>query len=360
MNERPEGVFMLGMHRSGTSAATRVINLLGAATCVAGDTARGPWNPTGLWESRTLNHLDDKLLEEMGRSWFWPPPSGAGYEELSARITTRPEEARRVFDEVHPSRPWVWKDPCTCLLLPFWRAAIGGRQPVILVVRNPLEVADSLKRRHEVDLDYGLALRGRYNRLALVHAAGLPRLVSRYEELIEDPARWSARARTFLEQAGLELAPGAAEGDLAEFIDEGRRHNVRSRAELEAAAPSAVPVLDALDSLVGAHENLAPPEPAPEPEHVESSIARVASKGGLGWADPPWQQDAKTCLASAAGLACAPPRRPPGTLSANAPRQTADRLWAAPPRPRRRAGGRAAGTSPAAMRCFTCAPAFPR
>lgn len=289
MVPRVEGVFMLGMHRSGTSAATRVINLLGAATCDPEDMARGPWNPTGLWESRTLNRLDDSLLEQMGRSWFWPPPAGEAYDELSARITTTPAEARRVFDQVHPQRPWVWKDPRTCLLLPFWRAAIGGRQPVILVVRNPLEVADSLKRRHEVDIDYGLALWERYNRLALAHAAGLPTLVSRYEELVEDPASWSERARTFLEHAGLELDPRAGEGELADFVDEGRRHNVRSRSELEAAAPTAVGVLDALDGLLGAHERLEPPALDPEPAAVEESIARVASKGGLGWADPPWQ-----------------------------------------------------------------------
>jgi hypothetical protein len=297
MSERPQGVFVLGMHRSGTSAATRVVNLLGAATCAPEDMPRGPWNPTGLWESKTLNRFDDTLLEEMGRSWFRPPPTGERYDELSARITTSGEDARRVFDEVHPQRPWVWKDPRACLLMPFWRAALGGRQAVILVVRNPLEVADSLRRRHEVSLDYGLALWERYNRLALAHSDGLPALVSRYDELVEDPRSWSERAREFLLQAGLELAPAAAEGDLAEFVDEGRRHNVRSRAELAETAPAALPVLDALDALVGAHETLSAPQLDPEPSEVEDAIERVASTGGLGWNSPPWE----TAKSAAAG-----------------------------------------------------------
>src|SRR5438270_6382452 len=119
------------MHRSGTSAATRVINLLGAATCAPEDMARGPWNPTGLWESRTLNGFDDELLEQMGHSWFGPPPAGAGYEEAAARIATTGEEARRVFETIHPQRPWVWKDPRACLLLPFWRGVLDGPHAVV-------------------------------------------------------------------------------------------------------------------------------------------------------------------------------------------------------------------------------------
>ena len=288
MSTGPDGVFMLGMHRSGTSAATRVINLLGVATCAPEDMPRGPWNPTGLWESKTLNGYDDELLAAMGRSWIWPPPAGAAYDELDARIANRREDARRVFDEVHPQRPWVWKDPRACLLLPFWRAALGGSKVAVLVVRNPLEVADSLRRRHDVDLEYGLALWERYNRLVLAHAAGLPALVSRYEELIEDPAGWSEVARSFLLGAGVELAPAGGEGGAADFIEEGRRHNVRSRGELAAASPSALHVADALDSLAGAHASLSPPELDPEPAGVEAAIARVASRGGLSWNDPPW------------------------------------------------------------------------
>ena len=34
------GVFVLGMHRSGTSAAARLVNLLGVPTCVEEDLLR--------------------------------------------------------------------------------------------------------------------------------------------------------------------------------------------------------------------------------------------------------------------------------------------------------------------------------
>src|SRR3954447_18430199 len=63
------GTLVLGMHRSGTSAATRVINLLGAHLCRADDLLpdlRG--NPRGHWESSTLVDVNDRLLDDMGRS----------------------------------------------------------------------------------------------------------------------------------------------------------------------------------------------------------------------------------------------------------------------------------------------------
>src|SRR6202023_3289832 len=103
------GVLVLGMHRSGTSAATRLINMLGPATCRADDILRGAWNPSGHYESRTLVRLDNELLGQMGRTWWYPPPTGEEYLALAGRIKTSKAKARRVFRRVHPGRPWVWK-----------------------------------------------------------------------------------------------------------------------------------------------------------------------------------------------------------------------------------------------------------
>ena len=48
-------LLVLGMHRSGTSALTRVLNLLGVAL---GDDLMppGPDNPLGFWEHQALAH----------------------------------------------------------------------------------------------------------------------------------------------------------------------------------------------------------------------------------------------------------------------------------------------------------------
>ena len=72
-----DGVLVLGMHRSGTSVVAGSLHLLGLATCSPDDLMTGmPWNPSGHWESRSLSRLNDELLADMGRSWWYPPPSG--------------------------------------------------------------------------------------------------------------------------------------------------------------------------------------------------------------------------------------------------------------------------------------------
>ena len=57
----PVAVLVLGMHRSGTSAVTRVLNLLGAEL---GDDLMpaGSDNPGGFWEYRGVVELHERLL----------------------------------------------------------------------------------------------------------------------------------------------------------------------------------------------------------------------------------------------------------------------------------------------------------
>ena len=55
-----QGVFVLGMHRSGTSAAARLVNFLGIPTCVDEDLLPTTEdNPKGFWESASLAALND-------------------------------------------------------------------------------------------------------------------------------------------------------------------------------------------------------------------------------------------------------------------------------------------------------------
>src|SRR5947209_19990034 len=112
------GVFVVGMHRSGTSAATRLLNLMGAGLGDLSDLIPpDASNPTGHWESWTLTAYNDILLGERGGMWKYPPRPSTDWSELLAR---RGSEASRIFRLVNPREPWCWKDPRNCLNLPFW------------------------------------------------------------------------------------------------------------------------------------------------------------------------------------------------------------------------------------------------
>ena len=116
------------------------------------------------------------------------------------------DAARSAFVRAHPTEPWVWKDPRTCLTLSFWRHALVRPVAGIVVHRNPLDIARSLEQRNHMDPEYSSALWMRYMRLLLEQAGGMPLLVTGYDGLLEDPVGWSDAVRNFLGDLGMPVA----------------------------------------------------------------------------------------------------------------------------------------------------------
>src|ERR1700691_3651857 len=79
--DRPvPGVVVLGMHRSGTSAVSRILNLLGADLGPTQDLLTEYDNPAGHWESKSLVACTDWILAAFARSWDFPPWLAPGWE----------------------------------------------------------------------------------------------------------------------------------------------------------------------------------------------------------------------------------------------------------------------------------------
>jgi hypothetical protein len=192
------GVVVLGMHRSGTTAVTRTINLMGVPTSAEEDLAPG-WvgNPAGHWESLTVMRTNDELLRTVGAAWWCPPPVD---ERLwsSPRIERLRPAARAGFRASHTTDQWVTKDPRLCVTFPFWRKTLDEPLVVVLVTRHPLEVAASLETRDALPIAFGLGLWERYMHHALRSVVGLPVFVTRYDELLEGPTAWIDKAGAFL------------------------------------------------------------------------------------------------------------------------------------------------------------------
>jgi len=205
------GVVVLGMHRSGTSAVTRILNLLGAHVGEAGDLLTDYDNPAGHWESRALVAANDRILAAYGRSWDFPPRLAPGWERTGRAEALLPE-LRATFAAVHPAEPWVWKDPRTCLTLPLWRRALEDRMVAVLVLRDPGAVVASVKRRDGIPALYTVGLWHRYLRSAVAGAAGLPVVCLRFEDLVAEPAAAAAALAQDLGTLGVALAgdPAAA------------------------------------------------------------------------------------------------------------------------------------------------------
>lgn len=256
------GVYCLGMHRSGTSAATRLISLLGPRTPPAYDLVQPTEkNPKGYWESELLVWFNERVLEAIGSDIRCPAVLQPGWEH-DGRLAQLREKAPAVVSQVFPAPPWVWKDPRHCLTLAFWRSVLDVAPVAVLVNRNPLEVAGSAQRvRPEQEKMYSLALWERYLRQGLGQLADLPVFVTRYEDLISDPVTWSERTRAFLAANGVP-ARAPDRDEILAFVDHGLKHVSVTRAEVLSnpeMSESQQALFVALEELDGAHERFAPP-----------------------------------------------------------------------------------------------------
>jgi len=279
----PVGVLVLGMHRSGTSAATRLVNLLGPSVCIRKDLLIGTKNNVkGFWESRSLIRTNDELLAEMGCTWWHPPTLDAVGRWQEALDDAAFAEGRRAFGRVHPTEPWVWKDPRTCLTLGFWRRTLDRPLVGIVIYRNPTDIARSLERRNRMSPEFSAALWMRYTRLLLVQAAGMPLLVSAYDELLDDPEGWSETVRTFLGGLGMEVAPKVDVLATREFVDPALRHNAHRPPSGGATAE----LYDTLRSLDGVHRSFVSPVLDDEAAWVDGQLVAAGPTWHPTWRDP--------------------------------------------------------------------------
>jgi len=260
-------VFVLGMARSGTSAVARVVNSLGVPVAREDDLMPADeGNPAGYWESLSLTGMNERVLSKLGASWHSPPALDDGWHD-DPRLAGLATEARSLLARTHAAPTWVWKDPRNCFTLRFWLRVAGARPVVVLVYRDPFEVADSLARRNGFAPALSVALWERYNRAALRSAATLPSFVLRYERLVDDVGVATGDLATFLGAQGLDVAE-SADGAVDETL---RRSRSERQADLASDAQAAV--LAALDALAGPHEALTAPELPPETAWVEPLLA---------------------------------------------------------------------------------------
>ena len=194
---------VIGMHRSGTSAVTRTINLLGLPVGRAGDLYSAPDNPSGHWESNSLCIANELVLSKFNGSFTFPPVLRSGWEH-SPRADAMVLQLTAMFRDVYPTSTWLWKDPRTTLTLPLWRRILDDFC-VVIVVRNPVSVVDSLHRRDELPLAYCHALWQTYNRVAIDSATGLPAVVVDFDAMMRNPEQACRSLAQNLETLGVEI-----------------------------------------------------------------------------------------------------------------------------------------------------------
>jgi hypothetical protein len=212
------------MHRSGTSLVARILNLLGvylgpaeALLPAAVD------NPKGFWEHRSFIELNDEILARLGGDAMHPPLFPPEWHVSPTVSDLRQRAGEFLQQDFGRAKIWGWKDPRTCLTLPFWQHLLPPMR-YVLCLRHPLDVARSLKSRNNIPLARGVFAWLKHVKLSLRYTVGKPRLLVDYERLLAEWKEEIHRIASFVERPGLADQPEMQQ-EIGLFLDPNLRHH---------------------------------------------------------------------------------------------------------------------------------------
>ena len=223
-----KAILVVGMHRSGTSAITRVLNLLGCdlPSTLMRESAQS--NEAGFWESLRIMHLNDDILASAESAWNdWQAFDPAWHASPVAGEFR--ERARRVLEgEYSGSHLFVLKDPRICRFLSFWIDVVrdfGAEPLIVLPVRNPLDVAASLEGRDAIDPSLGSLIWLRHVLDAEADSRNVSRAWLRYEQLLSAPQAQIDRLSNDLNVSWPRRSSVKAEREINQFLSPELRHH---------------------------------------------------------------------------------------------------------------------------------------
>ncbi|MHA6483023.1 sulfotransferase family protein [Paenibacillus sp. strain BS8-2] len=191
MSERPEAVIILGMHRSGTSLLAQTIRTLGV---YLGEEQQlmSPRedNPEGFWEHEEIVAIHDELLDRLCSSWDTTKPLPENWWLTEVGFEGKARLIQIVSRDFSNVPLWGFKDPRTCLLLPLWQSVLKElniNARYILSIRNPLNVAASLKKRDQFHSDKSFGIWSLYVLSSLYYTSHEHRIVIDYDQLLDQP-----------------------------------------------------------------------------------------------------------------------------------------------------------------------------
>jgi hypothetical protein len=178
--------------------------------------------------------IHEEILSSGGSSWddwrafnpdWFSSPRAASFKTQILNV---------LRNDFANSQLFVIKDPRMCRLWPLWRDVLtefGAKPLIVLPVRNPLEVAASLKQRDNIIPANGHLLWLRHVLDAEMATRGLPRVVTAYESLLDD---WKDVTSTVAAELGLSWPRNGAmvEIEIDQFLSAQLRHHAFSSRQL--------------------------------------------------------------------------------------------------------------------------------
>lgn len=186
--ENARCIIVLGSGRSGTSALTGVLNILGASL---GHNLVPPKedNPRGFWEHKEIVAIHEKFLREMNSHWDDIRPFPEDWWQGQTASRTQAEISKILSRDFANASLWCLKDPRISRLLRLWHPVLNElkvRPHFIITYRNPLDVAASLYRVGKLSKEKSLLLWLSRTVASERETRRYPRVFVSYEELLYD------------------------------------------------------------------------------------------------------------------------------------------------------------------------------
>lgn len=224
-------IVVLGAHRSGTSAITRALTVLGVE--LGNNHLPADYrNEKGYWEDQDIQQFNDEILSSLSSEWHHLSPispdsyqtlMSSGYYERAAEMLGKKCDGFDVYGI---------KDPRMTKLLPFWIEVFGllGRDVrFVIALRHPLSVAKSLQKRDGFDRRHGYHLWFVYMALAAAHSTRYPSVIVDYDKLLAQP---ECQIERMAEACDLRANPERLTYYVSEFLDVSLRHSVGKQSDL--------------------------------------------------------------------------------------------------------------------------------
>jgi hypothetical protein len=226
---KSKAVCILGMHRSGTSVLTRLINLLGAEIGDNDKLMKGVEenNPEGFWEHSEIVLIHNKILATLYSSWDATMVLPDNWWKFKEIVPFREQLIKVIKKDFIDKKLWLWKDPRTCILLPLWQEILEEMNievNYIISLRNPVDVAASLSKRDNFIVDKSLGIWSLYTLSALFWTNNCKRIVVHYDSLLEN---WEVVLREISNEFNIPWPVNDEEfkASIASFLKPNLRHS---------------------------------------------------------------------------------------------------------------------------------------
>ena len=216
-------IFVIGMHRSGTSAMAGALHQLGIP--IGKDImAPNQYNEKGYFENNRVYVLNEQFLQLLGVNWSTTYMIEKNWWKNDQLLSSLKKKLSDYIDsEFAKESVFLIKDPRISVLLPIWIELMSGKgieSKFIILLRDPHSVSMSLMERDGFTFEKSERLWADYNLKIEYFTRNYDRIFINFEDLIEDPNSILKIVQEFL---GMEIED--TKNIVNEFLDPSLCHH---------------------------------------------------------------------------------------------------------------------------------------